>query len=283
MAGASELTQDMKKIDFRTRRYISLIATAIAILIVWIASWIEDTRLGHSSYLTGFSALGALLVLFAIGIRRRLPMLPLGTVATWTQIHIYTGIFATAVFVMHVPALVGGGKFEFALSLFFWVVAVSGFYGVYASRTLPKRLTAVEGQHRFDRVEWHRDQISSAAEQLLAENANTPAGQVLSKFYYETLVPFFSQKPSLAYVLVPTGNRCRRLLGNLKELNRYLEHDSRSTAGRFAALVRKRDNLDYQYALQLRLRVWVVVHAVFSVVLTAAAIIHGFLAYRFTM
>ena len=273
----------MRKINFKTRRYISLVATAFALLIVWIASWVEETRLGHASHLTGFSALGALLLLMLLGMRRRLPMLPLGSVATWTQIHIYTGIFATGVFIMHVPALVGGGKFEFALSLFFWVVAVSGFYGIYASRTLPKRLTAIEGQHRFDRVQWHRNQISEAAEKLLSENAETPAGKVLGKFYYETLLPFFTQRPSLVYVLVPTGSRRRRLLGNLKDLNRYLEHDSRSTAGRFAALVRKRDDLDYQYALQLRLRLWVVVHAVFSVVLTAAAIVHGVLAFRFTI
>ena len=56
----------MRKINFKTRRYISLVATAFALLIVWIASWVEETRLGHASHLTGFSALGALLSLIHI-------------------------------------------------------------------------------------------------------------------------------------------------------------------------------------------------------------------------
>ena len=212
-----------------------------------------------------------------------MPVLPLGSAATWTQIHIYTGIFATGAFVMHVPNIVAGGVFEFALSMLFWVVAVSGFYGVYISRTLPKRLTAIEGERRFDRVSWHRRQIAETAKRLVNETADTSANAVLSQFYQEYLAPFFGQRPSLAYVLIPTGRRRRQILGDLTELNRYLEGSSRETTGRIAALVRRRDDLDYQYALQMRLRMWLIVHAAFSVMLTAGAIIHGILALRFTM
>ncbi|NND97953.1 MAG: hypothetical protein HKN47_11555 [Pirellulaceae bacterium] len=269
--------------NFKTRRIIALIVTAVALAAVWMFAWIEESRLGHSSYFTGFTTLATLFVLILLGMRRRLPMWPLGKMASWTQVHLYTGIFASGVYIMHVPALVGGGHFEFALSMVFWVVAASGFYGVYVSRTVPKRLTAVGHEHRFDRVDWNRSQIAELAQSVLEETGKTPAGQVLENFYNDTLRHFFTQRPSFAYVLIPTGNRRRRLLGNLKDLDRYLENDSRVTAGRFAALVRKRDDLDYQFALQLRLRVWLVVHATFSVVLTAAAVIHAVLALRFTL
>ena len=273
----------MAGLHFKYRRLIALLVTTIALVIVWAMAWVEDARLGRASYVTGFTCLAALGILILLGVRRRLPMLPLGSVSTWTQIHLYTGIFATGVFVMHVPALVAGGVFEFALSMLFWVVSLSGFYGVYVSRTLPKRLTAVEGQSRFDRVGWHRQQIAETAKQLVAEHGKSKAAQVLGQFYDDYLKTFFGQRPSLAYVLVPTGHRRRRLLGDLKDLDRYLESDSRQTAGRFAALVRKRDDLDYQYALQLRLRLWVIVHATFSIVLTAGAIVHAVLALRFTV
>ncbi|QDT10553.1 hypothetical protein [Planctomycetes bacterium K23_9] len=272
----------MQSLSFRNRRVVSLIATACALLIVWACAWLQDARLGSASHFTGFTLLAALFLLIMLGMRRRLPVLPLGSMSSWTQVHLYTGIFSSGVFLMHVPAVIGGGTFEFALSLLFWVVSLSGFYGVYVSRTVPRRLTAVAGQHRFDQVSNTRHRIGQTAEAVLHETKDSAAGKVLEAFYDDYLQSFFAKPPSLAYVLVPTGNRRRRLLGDIKDLDRYLEPDSRETAGRFAALIRRRDDLDYQYALQFRLRAWIAVHATFSIVLTAAAIVHAVIAIRFT-
>lgn len=266
---------------FRNRRRISLFVTLVALAVVLVSAEIQEDRLGHASFLTGTTVLTSILLLVLLGVRRRLPVLPLGSVSTWTQIHLYLGIFATGVYVMHVPCLVAGGVFECALSIVFLLVTCSGFYGIYASRTLPKRLTAVEGQHRFDRVAWHRTQIATTASELL-EALDEPSGmRVLGSFYTHYLCPFFNTRPSLAYVLVPTGVRRRRLLSGLKELDRYLEEEGRRTAGRFSALVRRRDDLDYQFALQLRLRLWLVVHSIFSIVLVVGAIVHAVLAWRY--
>ncbi|TWU59858.1 hypothetical protein Poly51_01310 [Rubripirellula tenax] len=268
------------KLSFRNRRKVSLIITSLAIAIVLAITRIEEGRLAHASFFTGFTVLASILLLMLLGVRRRIPVLPLGTVATWTQVHIYVGLFAFAVYVMHVPILVAGGVFEAGLSIVFLLVTASGFYGIYASRTLPRRLTAVEGQHRFDRVGFHRDQIATAARDLLDEVHESSGMRVLGSFYTRYLSPFFEARPSLAYVLVPTGVRRRRLLSGLKELDRYLEDESRGTAGQLAALVRRRDDLDYQFALQLRLRVWLVIHGTFSVALIAGGIVHAVIAWR---
>ncbi len=269
-------------ISFRTRRIIGLSITAIAIAIVMSIHQSIEERLGRASYFSGFSLFGALVALILIGIRRRLPMLPLGSVSTWTQIHLYTGIFAAVIYFVHVPAMIAGGVFECGLSIVFLLVTASGFYGLYASRMLPRRLTAVGGEFRYDQVPWHRNQIATAASGLLRSDHESAATEVLRGFYAKYLRPFFESSPGLTYVAVPTGSRRRRLLAGLKELDRYLEEDTRSTSGQFAALVRRRDDLDYHYALQFRLRIWVVVHSVFSVVLFAAAMVHGVLALRFT-
>ncbi|MCG8650741.1 MAG: hypothetical protein MI861_12965 [Pirellulales bacterium] len=271
----------MKPVSFRQRRVISICVTGAALAVVGLIAWILEGRLSHSAFFTGGTLLAAVLLLALFGLRRRLPILPLGSASTWMQIHLYTGLFAFGVYLIHVPAIVAGGVFECGLSIVFLVVSGSGFYGLYVSRTLPRRLTAVEGQHRFDRVGWHRNQIADAAKGLLGE-LNEQAGlNVLGNFYKRYLSPFFNGRPSLAYVIVPTGVRRRRLLSGLKELDRYLEVESRSTAGRLAALVRRRDDLDYQYALQLRLRIWVVVHSLFSVALIVGGIIHATVAWRF--
>lgn len=265
----------------KTRRWIASTITGLTIVVfAWLARR-EASRLGMPSYLTGFTCLAGLVLLILLGVRRRTPFWPLGSVSTWTQIHLYVGIFTTAIYVMHVPVLVAGGVFEAFLSIVFLMVTLSGFYGLYASRTLPKKLTAVEGQHRFDRIGWGRDQIAIAANKLYSQMTEPSAKQVLETFYQQVLAPFFGSRPSLAYVIAPSGHRRRRLLGDLKELDRYLEQEGRRAAGQFAALVRRRDDLDYQFALQLRLRCWVVFHSLLSIVLLAASLIHMMIVLRF--
>lgn len=267
--------------SFRTRRWMASTITLLVFALVAFLAWIEDSRLGNASVLTGSTVLAGVVLLMLLGVRRRLPVLPLGSVSSWTQIHIYLGCFTAGVYLIHVPVVMGDGWFEGGLSLSFLAVTLSGFYGVYASRRLPKRLAAVEGQHRFDRVGWHRGQIAETARCLLDDLKEKSAHPVLGGFYQDYLSPFFLSRPTLAYVLVPSGGRRRRLLSGLRELDRYLESEGRDTAGRFAALVRRRDDLDYQYALQLRLRLWVVVHSTLSIALLVGGIVHGVVAWRF--
>lgn len=272
----------MAEISFRTRRVVSIAITLLALALAGGITWILDARLAHASYFSGSMVMATIVMLCLLGVRRRLPVLPLGSVSTWTQVHLYTGIFSAGAFLLHVPSVIGGGVLECGLSIVFLLVTASGCYGIFASRSLPKRLTAVEGQHRFDRVGWHRGQIRDKARELLDELSEQTAVGVLGNFYTSYLSPFFDSRPSLAYVLMPSGVRRRRLLSGLKELNRYLESEGRTTAGRFAALVRRRDDLDYQFALQLRLRMWLVVHSVFSVALLVGGLVHAVLVWRFS-
>ena len=134
--------------SFRTRRLVALSVTLVVIAIFWgITRW-ETSRLGMPAFFTGFTLLAGLFLLMLLGVRRRLPFWPLGSVRTWTQIHLYVGVFTTAIYLLHVPALIAGGVLEGCLSIIFLMVTASGFYGIYASRTLPKKLTAVES-HRL--------------------------------------------------------------------------------------------------------------------------------------
>ena len=266
---------------FVKRRLIGIAITLLAVVVLGASAWIVKQRLGHASVLTGSTALACLFLLLLIGVRRRIPVLPLWNMSTWVQVHIYLGLFAVAAYAMHVPTLIASGTFEGGLACLFIAVAVSGFYGVYVSRTAPKRLTAVAGEYRFEQIGWQRTRIAELADELIAELSGTQAATVLSRFYRQTLQPFFGARPSLAYVAVPTGGRRRRILSQLRELDRYLEAETRDTAGRFAALVRMRDDLDYHFALQLRLRGWLVIHSLLSTGLVIWASTHALLALRF--
>lgn len=266
---------------FRTRRTISLSITLFGLAIAALIVWIQESRLANTSFFSGITLLASVLFLVLLGVRRRLPVLPLGNVSQWTQIHIYAGLFAVGIYVLHVPALIGSGLFESGLSITFWLVAASGVYGLYASRTIPKRLTSVDGEVRFDQLGWHRTQIATQASHVLAALTEQTSAGVVGRLYEVDLGPYFSSRPSLAYLLFPTGRHRRRLLNGLKEVERYIESDGRATVGRFAALVRHRDDVDYQHALQLRLRLWLVFHCLLSVTLVAGGIVHASIAWRF--
>lgn len=266
----------------RTRRQLALAITVSLIVLVWVASRLESVRLGSPAMLTGWTVLACVVGLMMIGVRRRLPFLPLGNVSAWTQTHLYLGIFTAAVYVFHVPHLFASGVFEGALSMLFLTAAASGFYGIFVSRTLPKRLTAVETQVRFDRVKWHRKAIHDTAEQIVQNLVEPTARELLQSLYQRNLQAYFASGPSPRYVLFPSSHRRREMMSVLNELDRYLEQEGRHAAGQFAALVRRRDELDYQFALQLRLRSWLVFHLFVSVLLMAASLIHAVMVLRFT-
>ncbi len=268
--------------DLKRRRRIAIAVTLATVAVFALLARRQADRLGQPAILTGAATFAGLILLCGLGLRKRLPCLPLGSVSTWTQIHLYVGIFTTAMYALHVPALIAGGVFESVLSVLFVIVAVSGFYGIYASRTLPKKLSAVQSEHRFDRMGWVRKELAAASERVCDQIREPSAKQVLQRFYREALAPFFTAQPPLAYLLAPGGGRRRRLLSELRDLDRYLETDGRRVAGQLAALVRRRDDLDYQFALQLRLRLWVVVHSILSMVLLVASVIHVLLVLRFT-
>ena len=265
----------MNQPTFRIRRLVSLLVTTIAVLLVGGIAWIEEGRIGNASVFTGFTLLSTIVLLMLIGVRRRLPVMALGSMSSWTQFHLYLGIFSVGIYCLHVPAIVGKGNFESWLSILFLLVAGSGLYGIYASRMLPKRMTAVETEHCLDRVHWHRDQIAQTASEM-AGALNEPSGDgVLRSFYDSNLNPFFTSRPSLAFLMVPSNSRRRRLLSGLQELDRYLEGEGKNMAGRFATLVRRKDSLDYQFAMKLRLRLWLVTHCILSVALLAGGIVHA--------
>lgn len=271
----------MHAVSFRRRRFLSLAITAIGLTVLWLWVWFDRSRLSSGSLPSGASLLCCLLILTLLGVRRRIPVLRLGSVSTWTQVHLYTGLFAVGVYVMHVPAIIANGIFESALSIVFLVVSLSGIVGLWISRSIPRRLTAMSQQYRYDRIGWHRKQIADAAGALIDALVEPTGVQVIGDFHKDYLHGFFQSKPGLSFLLFPNGVRRRRLLSGLQELHRYLEPESRGKAGELASLVRRRDDLDYQFALQTRLRCWVLVHSLFSIALVIGSLIHVVVALRF--
>ena len=263
------------------RRLIACLITATASFVLAGLTWLVHQRLGQAAHATGWTLLACVGLLLLLGIRKKLVMLPLLSVRVWTQFHIYTGLFAVVVYALHVPVIIASGFFESTLSLLFLSVAGSGLYGVWISRRGAKRLTAIPGEYRFDRFGWHRRTIADRAAEIVTQIGNSADVPVIATFYRERLQQYFLTRPSLAYVLVPTSMRRRRLLTELGELDRYFSDNVRQAAGRLAALVRNRDDLDFHYATQLRMRMWLAIHVAMTMALLVCVIVHVLMALRF--
>ena len=67
----------------------------------------------------------------------------------------------------------------------------------------------------------------------------------------------------------------------LKGLDRYLEKDQRSVNQQLTKFVHQKDDLDYHYAIQGRLKLWLFVHIGLTYGLLAAAVMHGIMAHAF--
>lgn len=274
-------TQHGWQLSFRNRRLAGVLVVAVSCGMLLTASRWMDMHFWRGQIMTGWTLMGCLIALIALGVRRRLPILPLGRVSTWTQIHLYMGLFAIGAYVMHAPRLVANGWFEGGLSILFWFVSGSGVYGVLASRRLPTRLTGIAQDHRFDDVHWHRQHIAAAASDQIAALQQPSTVHVLGEFYDQFLHRYLRARPTLAYCVWPHSRRRQRLLSGLTQLDRYLDDNGRRVAGTLAGLIRRRDDLDYQYAIQLRLRLWVIFHATCSIALLVAGIVHAIVALRF--
>ena len=177
------------------RSVAALVVTTAAIAAVWGIATTLERSLARPDWWTGGCVAGSLVVLTALGVRRRLPLLRVGSMSTWTRVHRHVGVFAIAGYVMHAPAVIGSGPLEASLSIAFVVVAASGVYGSYASRTLPRRLTAIPGEHRFDQIDWHRQQIATMAADQVRELAPDDVAELLRRHFQTQLAGHFESPP----------------------------------------------------------------------------------------
>ncbi len=264
----------------RQRRNRNLMLTAIVVLIIGIWVYVQNQNLRNTSFSTGYLLLTCLFFLAAFNLRKMLPFLPqLGSARGWMQLHIYVGFSTFAFFAFHIGFNIPGGLFESVLAGLYLTVAFSGIYGLYATRVFPKRLAALPTEVIFENIPSLRKQIAQSTKSLVLTACHS--SDVLARFYANRLIEFFEQPRSLAYLVHPSGRTRRQLIAEIQEMNRFLDDDDRAVGGQLSELVRQKDDLDYHFAIQGRLKVWMFVHVGLTYSLLIAAVIHGLLAHGF--
>lgn len=254
----------------------------LLVVLGFVIAWLVYQRqnLQRDSFTSGYLLIGAVCFLAAYNLRKRLPFIPwLGTSAGWMQLHIYVGLGSFALFAWHVGLRMPSGILESCLAGLYLAVFASGVLGLFWTRTIPRRLTAIRDQVIYEQIPAARRLVVAQVRTLLFDS---PAKSlVLCRFYVQRLAVFFEQPREVAYLVRPSGSACRGLLNEIEDLNRYLSPAHRETGRMLAELVRRKDDLDYHQALQGRLKVWLFVHIGLTYGLILFALVHAVAVHAF--
>lgn len=256
-----------------------LVAATIAVISAYTA-WAGATT--RAVYLSGWLLFGLMVILTGYNWMKKIPYLPLGRSEVWLEFHLYAGVFTGVLFLLHVRGRWPAGWFEIAMTVLYALVMVSGVLGILISRSWPKRLTARGGEVPFERIPIVRRQLREKAEALALNSVAEVKSATIAEFYSRRLHDFFAGPRNFLSHLVEGRLPLNGLLHDLGDLNRFLNEEERKVAAQLVALVRQKDGLDYQHALQLTLRLWLFIHIPVTYSLMLCALAHIILVYGFS-
>jgi hypothetical protein len=266
---------------FATRRNVGLaIFIALSIVVLAVnALWATSMR--RTNFTSGWTLFAVILLLTAFNARKKLPFLPLGTSESWLQLHIYGGLLAVVLLAVHCNFRVPNGVLESWLAWLFVLVTLSGLAGLALSRGIPRRLTTRGDEVLFERIPSLRRSLSEQAQELALQSVAISESRTLADFYVKRLQEFFERPRNLPRHFFQSQRPINALVHEMRQLERYLNPKGREVLAKLIALAQQKDTLDYHYAHQLALKLWLFVHIPLTYAMLLFSVVHAVLAYAF--
>jgi hypothetical protein len=260
-------------------RRLGFITGLVVVSMLAFFAWrLFQVSLRPDSIATGLLLFFLVLALTIFNARKKLPFLPLVRAATWLQIHIYAGWFCLFVFLLHIHFRIPRGSFELTLAIIFCIVILSGIVGLYISRELPPRMARSGEALLYERMPGFRRHIQHNVEDLIRKAESETESSTLGNFYVERLRHFFARVPSAFSALARAEPGLHPLMGEMNALNRYLDDREKAIANEIRDWIETKQNLDFQYAAQRLLKLWLFVHIPFTYSLILLGFAHGVIA-----
>jgi len=237
-------------------------------------------RLPNYAFISGWVLFGFMLLLTLFNVRKKLPFLPLGRSEQWLQLHIYGGFFTVVLFLIHLNFRVPRSGLDLTLTGLFTVVTLSGIVGLVLSRMVPRRLQTRGGEVLYEKIPAISHSLQAQAEALALGG---PAGSpILADFYVRRLADFFAGPRNFWLHLQESRGPINQLLADLNDLRRLLNETDAKVLDQLVNLTRQKDGLDYHYALQSSLKLWLFVHLPFTYGLLLFTCWHIVLVYAYS-
>ncbi len=260
------------------RRLVASSLLVIFCVATWLLWEIARAALRPTAIYTGVLLLALVLALTLFNARKKLPFLPLARAATWLQVHIYLGWFCLFLFFLHLHFRIPQGALEIVLALVFLAVIFSGVFGLVLSRKLPGRMARSGEPLLYERIPAFRRRIQDEVEQLVRCAERETESSTLADFYVQYLRRFFVRVPHAWRALAPATHGLHPLLAELDALDRYLNEREKAIARELRDWIETKQNLDFQYASQRLLKLWLFVHIPLTYSLILLGLAHGLIA-----
>ncbi len=263
----------------RILRHAALTVLAVAGLYGLV--WIYDTALRDARFLDGWILTVGCLVQLAFSLRRKLPLLPLGRVAVWMQVHLYTGYFLIAAFALHTQFEWPDGVLETALWALFFVLVFSGVVGAYLTRTMPSQMPSTGAYTQLEDIYSAQFALAKQADDLALSTGGT-ASVSIAELYANSLHEFFNaQRNALVHLFWPNRS-VRRVYAEIEGVDAHVDLRGQKTLTSIRQLVGERDRLDNQYARQLLLKAWLFVHIPATYGMLVLSVVHIAVVYAYS-
>jgi len=267
--------------SIKRRRWRNIRIFLFLCVLVLAVHFVLNVSMYPSAWLSGWVLLALILGLASYNARKKLPFIPLARSATWLQIHIYAGLLTFPLFLVHIDYRVPNGLFEVSLALLYGGVFLSGVLGLILTRVIPQRLTTRGSEVIFERIPVYINKLRNEVESYVLESVSETETTAVPKFYLNRLQAFF-ERPRHFWLHLLHSNRPRQaLLTDIKALGRYLNKVERERMVLIADRVRTKDDLDYQYSMQVVLKLWLFVHVPLTYALLIFAAFHVLLVHAF--
>jgi len=292
---------------FRTRRLLFMSLTVFAVILIVLVHDTYGLSLRNAAFFDGWVMVAAIVFLSMFNLRKAVSVAPLFDAWWWLQAHVYTGMFAAGLFVLHTGGRLPAGVFDICLWSVFVLVAVTGIVGTILSRQIPPRLRqrplprvrltqakvaaglSEFGDRRqsnervlFERIPQHRAMLMNRAEELALEAAQAAGASTIADFHVTRLAPYFRRPRYLVAHLMQSNRGVHQLIEDLRPLERYLGDRGREILAEIEELVHLKANLDYQYAHFLVLRGWIFFHIPLAFAMWVLIAVHVVLVCAFS-
>jgi hypothetical protein len=267
---------------FAARRWIGVVVLAAASAIA-LAAWLVASAalVRHVAVVSGFSLLAVCLLLTLFNARKKIPWIPALSGAAWLQFHVYAGLFSIVLFLIHISFRFPGGAFELGLAALFVGVALSGLFGLYISRRLPKRLTRRGENVLFERIPALRKRVIERAEEVVARGVVDSGARSVADFYESDLRPWFARPRGMVEHLANSNAPRHRVLNRIDAFKNYVSPTEAGILDELRELAIQKDDLDYQHAGQSLLKGWLFVHIPLTYGLLVFVAVHVALVFVF--
>ena len=267
---------------FALRHWGTITIWSVLILLlmgIYAASTVSPYR---TTFLSGWLLFVLILTLVMYNFRKRLPFLPLGTSTDWLQFHVSAGLLAIGLFVLHIGLRVPNGPLDVTLTLLYVAGAGSGLVGFILSRVLPRRLATRGEEVIFEQIPVMRKRLRENVEGIVERTVSEDHSTTLADFYNRRLASFLDGPRNYWCHLFASTRSRHALLTDLGALDRNLGEKERESAEELRTLIRVKDDLDCQEALQGTLKYWLFIHIPLAYSLLILSLVHAIVVSAYT-